>query len=342
MDLLSNPFHILGATPSDNRRRLADLVEERSLAPDADACREARAALTNPRRRLAAEVAWLPGISDSRRSELVQMVKVEPAKAFHITDLPPLPLANVMASALTRMTRMWEGSLFAKSANKLAAAVDAVDTGSVADEINAERMQAEFQIIGEDHVLEEALQAQTEWYAGVLRDSLDRMPSRELVRCLTLAVNESTEKGQRHGLPLLHTLVDRYEVEAQEFLNLEKANVQVLSSRVRKAAMQERASLEIEAEIGYLEHVLRNWDMVAQPIQMSRMIRGERHPASKEVADSVASLITELAYKHGKVPQARRLNQILIEVFAEVRTVIEWTGETARTLEKLERSQRLH
>ena len=41
MDLFDNPFHLLGATTRDDRRRLMDLAEEKSLHEDAEACRQA-------------------------------------------------------------------------------------------------------------------------------------------------------------------------------------------------------------------------------------------------------------------------------------------------------------
>ena len=70
MDILKNPFHILGATTRDNRHNIMELAEERSLLSDADECMEARSILTRPRRRIAAEVAWLPGI-DPTLSDIV-------------------------------------------------------------------------------------------------------------------------------------------------------------------------------------------------------------------------------------------------------------------------------
>ena len=62
MDLFQNPFYILNATPQDNRRRIMELADSRSLLHDPEECREAAATLTHPRRRLAAEMAWMLGV----------------------------------------------------------------------------------------------------------------------------------------------------------------------------------------------------------------------------------------------------------------------------------------
>lgn len=46
MDLLENPFYLLEATVHDDRRRLVELAEERSLLLDPEECTEARSHLT--------------------------------------------------------------------------------------------------------------------------------------------------------------------------------------------------------------------------------------------------------------------------------------------------------
>ena len=61
MDLLQNPFHILTATTRDNRQRIMALAEERALLLDPNECTQARSDLIHPRKRLSAEIAWMPG-----------------------------------------------------------------------------------------------------------------------------------------------------------------------------------------------------------------------------------------------------------------------------------------
>ena len=59
MDLLKNPFNILAATPRDNRLRIIEIAEERSLLSNSRGCLQARSDLTNPRKRLSFDLrAW--------------------------------------------------------------------------------------------------------------------------------------------------------------------------------------------------------------------------------------------------------------------------------------------
>lgn len=71
MEFAHNPFFLLGASLQDNRRRIFDLGEEKSLLTGEDGVREATATLTNPRKRLAAELAWIPGLAPKQIDQIL-------------------------------------------------------------------------------------------------------------------------------------------------------------------------------------------------------------------------------------------------------------------------------
>ncbi len=76
--LHSSPFYVLGASVRDGRKRIVELADERSLVADADLCAKARGDLTNPRNRLAAEIAWLPGLSPNAAKVLIETFPITP------------------------------------------------------------------------------------------------------------------------------------------------------------------------------------------------------------------------------------------------------------------------
>lgn len=84
--IYQNPFFVLGASTRDDRRRILELADQRSLEIDDDVCQKARSQLTSPRQRLTAEIAWLPGISPRKAAEL-QYVGAGPA--FASTSIGP-------------------------------------------------------------------------------------------------------------------------------------------------------------------------------------------------------------------------------------------------------------
>ncbi len=71
MDVFQNPFHVLTVSNRDNRRQIMELADEHSLLMDPNECAQARLALTNPSKRLAAEVAWFPGLSPSNINKVM-------------------------------------------------------------------------------------------------------------------------------------------------------------------------------------------------------------------------------------------------------------------------------
>ena len=87
----------------DDRRRIMELAEEKSLVSDEVAVRGATAVLTNPRRRLEAEIGWLPGLAPKRISEAISVLEREPAKVRGLGNLPSLARANLLADGLIRV-----------------------------------------------------------------------------------------------------------------------------------------------------------------------------------------------------------------------------------------------
>jgi hypothetical protein len=87
--------------------------------------------------------------------------------------------------------------------------------------------------------------------------------------------------------------------------------------------------------VNQLIQVVKNWDTVAQPIQISTKSRGLDHDASRRVAGLVRGLAIHMFNKHGKLDFSRQLTNMLQEVFAEVGEVAERTAEDADALEDI-------
>ena len=100
-----NPFHLLGATLDSTRRDIAQLAEQKALLLPEDEVRRARAELTQPNRRLAAEVAWLPGASPEVVKQLVDYDRLD-SDILRYAQVPALTQANAYAAMFEeRLTR---------------------------------------------------------------------------------------------------------------------------------------------------------------------------------------------------------------------------------------------
>src|SRR5262245_4846870 len=93
-----NAFAILGATTREDRQRIIEVADERSLRFDPELCAAARETLTNPRKRLGAEIAWLPGLSPRHASDAFALLRHDPSPLLSPGNDHPLARANLVAS----------------------------------------------------------------------------------------------------------------------------------------------------------------------------------------------------------------------------------------------------
>jgi hypothetical protein len=173
------------------------------------------------------------------------------------------------------------------------------------------------------------------YYRQVIKSALDKLSSEDLVEAVTVAVESATDDGEKHGPILIDDLVDSYEVEAQAFLEKEEENISILVEKIRTEADAGKQDSVLLPIVNELIKIVKNWDTVAQPIQVSTKSRGLNHEDSQRVAVSVRGLAIHLFNEHDKLDLTKRLTNMLQEVFAEVVDVADLIGEDATTLDEL-------
>ena len=339
MELTKNPFYILSASPRDGRRRLMELAEERSLLLDADECHDAYSVLTNPRKRLAAEVSWFPGMAPKKIEELLALMESEPEKILAADSLPSLTRANLLAEGLNRLSAL-DASAIASWIIAIDEAFDSSDAESILSLLNAERIAVGFPEISDVTQVEEELENCRYTYRTAIKKALDKLPSRELVKTITLAVKEATGDGALTINEVLIDIVDLYEIEAQEFLSREEENIDRLIEMIR-TALKNNADSQLNPLMERLKQVVKNWDMVAYPIQLSAKSRGLDHDASKRVGGNISSLAIAVFNDYNKLEISQQLTALMQEVFAEVDEIAERAAEDADTLQELVEERKL-
>jgi hypothetical protein len=334
MDLFQNPFHILAATTRENRRRIMELSDERSLLLDSSECMQARSDLTNPRKRLSAEIAWLPGIGPKRVGEVLSLLESSPSDLLGMDKLASIAQANLLAAGLSRLPD-YRSDDVAEWTLEIAWAFEDIDTEELCAIINEERIVSGFPEVTDLSAVEAEIQERRRHYRQVIKSALDHLSAKELVEAVTVAVESATDDGEKHGPILIADLVDSYEVEAQAFLEKEEGNIKALVEKLRSAVDAERPDSTLAPMINQLIQVVKNWDTVAQPIQVSTKSRGLDHDASHRVAGLVRGLVIHMFNEHGKLDFSQQLTKMLQEVFAEVGEVVERTAEDAIALDEI-------
>jgi hypothetical protein len=328
--LHQTPFAILGVTTRDDRRRIVELAEEKSLELDHDVCQKARSDLTNPRTRLSTEIAWLPGVSPRKASQLVESLLHDPMAVREESGLPTLAHLNLLAAAFEAVDGEHDAEDLASFIQEVAYLVDDLDPEDVLRDINEDRAVSGFPEVRAFDQIEAELTERKRYYRSAIKDALDRLPPTTLVQVMTDTVDGVTAGGEDHAPELIDDLVDSYEVETQGFLQEEAENVHKLIKAVRDSANAGEAT--VKPYVDKLDAVTRNWDKVAQPIQLSAKARGIDHEASRGLAYEIRSLAIELFNEHDMLAQSQRLTSLLQELFSEVPDVSERVEQDADAL----------
>jgi hypothetical protein len=319
--LYRSAFFILGATVRDDRKRIVQLAEEKSLEIDHDVCQKARTDLTSPRNRLTAEVAWFPGVAPRKAIELVERISGDPTSSRKETGLPVLAHLNFLAAEFEAHDGDLSDEEFVLSVAQFAQLADDLDPDDVLRDINEDRTVSGFPEVPSASQVEGEIDERRRYYQSVIKKALERKPAENIVRVMTTLVDRATSSGEEHAPRLVDDLVDSYEIESQGFLEKEAENVRKLVAAIRKViGSGESAAAPL---VDRLETVARNWDRVAQPIQLSAMARGINHDPSRSLAYEIRSLAIDLFNDHDMLAPSQRITALLQDIFSEVPDVAE-------------------
>ena len=331
--LQKNPFAVLGVTTRDDRRRIVEQAEEKSLELDHEACQKARSDLTSPRMRLSAEMSWLPGVSPRKAEQFVIALQSDPMSLRGESGLPTLAHLNLLAAAFEAVDADDSADDVAEFIQEMAYLVDDLSSEQVLRDINEDRAVSGFpEVKGIDQV-EAELSERKRYYRTAIKDALNRLSPASLVEAMTTAVDQITYGGEEHAPELIDDLVDSYAVETQGFLQKEAESVEKLLEAARNAAKSGENA--VKPIVDKLIVVARNWDNVAQPIQLSAKARGIDHDPSHEIAYSIRSLAIDLFNEHDMLDQSQRLTELIQDLFAELPEVVERVDEDADALENI-------
>lgn len=335
--LQQNPFWLLGASTRDDRQRLIELTDEKSLDQDAESFQKARADLINPRTRLNAEMAWLPGVAPSRARYLATKAADNPNSIGQEIGLPPLAHTNLMAAALEGTENQVSSRTMSQLIEQIASLIERCKVDDIVRDINEDRTIAGFPLVKTAQV-ETEFADRTRSYRNMIKAALNRLPTVVLVEAMTITVDRLTKGGTSQAPTLIDELVDSYEVESQHFLQEEATNVRTLIKAIQNVAGSGASA--VNPLIDKLGHVVQNWDQVAQPIQLSAKARGMEHHLSHELAYAIRSLSIDLCNTHSLLPESQRLTNLVQAVFAELPEVKERVEQDSVALEQLVRAQK--
>lgn len=342
MELKQNPFYILQATPRDDRWQLAKLAEEASLSADPDACQKARSELTNPRKRLEAEISWFPGIDPAKVKEWSALLESDTGTLRELKELKEcsgLVRFNLLGAGLSRLQES-RRALLVHWVLDIARSFEEIETDAVCREINKERSASGFPVVSDRSWVEKELGEKKSAGKKIISQALNRLTRDDRVAALTFIIESATNKGSKNAPVMIHDLIDDYELECQAELERGEAAIMGLVDNIKNDASQQTSDERLEQSTNELLSALTIWDIAAQPIQINKKSLGLNHLVSQRIAITVRGLAIQLYNEHNKIDIAQRIISSLQILFSELLDIAEITGEDVKTLKDLEANRK--
>ena len=168
-----------------------------------------------------------------------------------------------------------------------------------------------------------------EWQRVVLA-RLDTVPSQSLCEIATAVVETKTQYGEAPALSFLDELVAQFELRALAALEKGAAGIRLVIAGTKSGASNGEAL--VNDAIAQLDKLLRQWIVVAKPIQVAAKSRGARHELSATIAEEVRELSFYLWKNYQMLGPVQAITAIMSECFLYLPVLAERLGEDAKAL----------
>ncbi|MDR1314066.1 MAG: hypothetical protein LBQ12_10325 [Deltaproteobacteria bacterium] len=329
MDLFENPFCLLGLSARSTREEIMEAADVASLSWDPDRAADAAAALTSPRKRLSAEIFFLPGQDKAGAAWILgsyqnQIRRVEPCRW-----VSALAAVNITAAALSRLVDDGLG-MTAYGVRLLSNAFESADAKGVMAFINSDRQLAGIPAVPSISDVEEEMDKLRLYCREVVKGALDRLPSRELTAAADQVVLTETDRGRRPPPVLVRDLMEIYDLETKAFFDREEANVKWLCWALKATAADKGQARKARGMASDLEKVLWNWESVAAPLLTFHESTGGMHRPTVAVALAVREVAVDICKPEESFGLGEILMLMLSRIFAGATEVSEIAEEGRR------------
>ena len=260
----------------------------------------------------------------------MSLLHYSPEDLLEVGKLTPIAQANLLATGLTRFD--YKIKDIARWMLNIGQAFEDITPEKIGSLINKERIISGFPEVTDNSLLEEVIQERRQYYRQTIRFALDSFSLVDRIKAITQAITNATDNGEMQSPVLLADLVDLFEVEAQRLLEHGEKKINTLVDNLYDAFSTPQSDSDLDPMVKELIRVVKTWDTIAQPIQVSRKSLGLEHNDSYRIAMAVRKLAIYMVSKHGKINFAKQLTQMLLEAFAEVEEIAEVATEDAKVL----------
>lgn len=314
--MVNNSFYILGATTRDNRNKILELAEEKSLEIDEELCNQARSNLTIPKNRLNSEMSWFPGLSPKKIEIILEQLTNTQKSLLKEVGLPTLCEFNLLVSILNMENFHLSKDELKFIIEALIEIYDKLDVKIIMRDINEDRTLAGFvEVRDETHTEEILIERKNDCTKNIIT-RLNNLEIQSLIQLLTTVVEDTTLHGNKQANELVELIIDDYRLHTKDFLEKEAQKIKQLMEVIELKAPFGKN--EIQAPLERLIQAIRTWDIVAQPIQLCYKPKGMNDTLSQNLGHSIRSFGINLFNEYNLLDESEKIINIVKELFSEL------------------------
>ena len=310
MALKNNPFYLLKVSCSAGRREIVSASDEMSFMLDSEVCSTAQNELINLGKRLAAEINWFID-ADDRTIERIR-TSVENDEPISTEGLSALSKLNATLHnfSLSNDADSFELGYSILELNESYAILDADE---ITNAINQKRNEAKLGTVQVQDVVAE-LGKKREEIRQLITEKLSTLDQDAYVELVTMLAEKCTSDDEYSDGVVLSDVIDQYEVRMQSTLEASTEKIEKHIEKIKGI----QSTLYVSGEIDSLIREVKEWDVLAQPLQLKSQASGMPHEISERLGSQLRNLSLYLHNEKELTKEALMLVNAMKSVFAEL------------------------
>ena len=331
MYLIDNPFYLLKASPKDNRKKLLELADDAAFDIDSIKANESRSILSNPRKRLEAEISFFPGNTNIENKKIFNFIKTKNDldNLQNIWGLNTLSYANLIANLIDKNNSDFENIYLIRL---LINTFNEFDLSEIKFLINEDRSTSGFPEVENNKDIEDQINSRKSFYLGCIKKYTSELNLNIYSSLLVSLIEESNAIKEPI---LLSGLVDSFELQFKQYVLTEEEKVTSIIENIKTMTSSNYTKSTLKKLVIRLNKELREWDKLVKPIQLSTQKRGLEHKQSKNLGLKVRNLALELNNTHNERDLAHSITLNLMDVFQEVTTISDLSKKDSEVINSL-------
>jgi hypothetical protein len=354
-----NPFFIIGADITDNKRRIMSICEEKMIFENTDIINKAQEQLLDSHKRLKAELGWFPTCSKDQIQAIINYLNDLPNKIIfeyipnsfleNLSNLEKFNIALYSLIYLIGSPGKWSKNTIGKGTiNKNAFKYDInkekmtlfilqiselyelLQPEAIKDIINEKRKISGFPIITEVNSIEEELNNSRKNIKKVLSFFITNI-TLIIITDVLINIHEHYKNENKFYGVIIDDFISEYFLLSKDIINRRKDDiVSEVEEMLQNRYLTNLAS--INSVLSQLEH----WDHLVQPLQLEALTKGMRHNESIIMANKFRELSLYCNNELKRTDLALKITKELQKYFVELTDFYQLLLEDEKTLNDIQ------